>query len=1188
MVYLKSIDAYGFKSFAEHTHVDFDNGVTAIVGPNGSGKSNITDAIKWVLGEQSAKSLRGSKMEDVIFNGSKERKKCQYAEVKLTLDNHSRKLNIDEDTITVERRLYRNGDSEYYLNKERTRLKSVLDLFLDSGLGKEAFSIISQGKVDEVLNAKPSDRRYLIEEAAGVLKYKKRKKEATQKLDETEQNLNRVEDIVFDLEARVEPLREEAAIAEEYIALKEEMKKSDITVTVYDIESLNKDFKKLEQEIEHFQYQKEQKTNELDAMTFELNEKKKSRDQISNQIQNDNKALVEATESLERFTGQLEVLKERQKNSDATNERLEEEKQASQTRINKITEQIKEIDVELKEFKDRYQALVQEINGLEGQLSNQEGTFEEKIEQLKDRYYQLMTEQSDINNDIRFLEDKLATHQEKQSRLDGRKKEVYEELQRVWEDKASYTEKLQSVEKELQETTEKYKADHKLLKSKEQAYKDTESKLYQAYRYTEQMKTRINTLKSMQDEYSGFYSGVKHVLKEKSLNGIEGAVAEIIDTPSKLTTAIEIALGASLQHIIVREEKDARLAIKYLKDKKLGRATFLPMNVVKKRFIPQSVIEQINDQQGFITVASEGVKYDEKYRNIVEHLLGSTIIAKDLETANQLARLIQFKHRIVTLEGDVITPGGAMTGGGKEKKASLLSQKDELKTTEDKYQNFMQQTTQIEENVKALKQEVQHIEQSLTETQEKGTELRAKEHEVTLQLDAVLAKEKRLKDENETFEFEKNDGYNFVKGQETLQEKQNKLVTIKQDIEKIDNEINQLNASLSHSKDSEKTIQNTLNEKRSNLAVEKERNRLKEQDKKRLKEDLNEYEHTLTKINDQIELINSDDYMGSGQFEKVESQIQLFTAKKQEIETKMMDDQDKYKSIQEEIEQIERDTQSMHQSISGLETGLQDMVSKHSKIDIMIEHQLTHLNETYQLTFEKAQSLYEMPEDISEARKTVKLTKMSIDELGHVNLNAIEQFKEVNERYTFLSDQRTDLLEAKETLEQVILEMDGEVSTRFKETFDEVNHHFGNVFKSLFNGGRAELQLTDKDILDAGVEIVVQPPGKNRQYLSLLSGGERALSAISLLFAILKARTAPFVILDEVEAALDEQNVIRYAEYLDQLKSETQFIVITHRKGTMSYADSLYGVTMQEAGISKLVSVNLKSIKEEELEALQS
>ncbi|MDQ7130197.1 chromosome segregation protein SMC [Mammaliicoccus sciuri] len=1188
MVYLKSIDAYGFKSFAEHTHVDFDNGVTAIVGPNGSGKSNITDAIKWVLGEQSAKSLRGSKMEDVIFNGSKERKKCQYAEVKLTLDNHSRKLNIDEDTITVERRLYRNGDSEYYLNKERTRLKSVLDLFLDSGLGKEAFSIISQGKVDEVLNAKPSDRRYLIEEAAGILKYKKRKKEATQKLDETEQNLNRVEDIVFDLEARVEPLREEAAIAEEYIALKEEMKKSDITVTVYDIESLNKDFKKLEQEIEHFQYQKEQKTNELDAMTFELNEKKKSRDQISYQIQNDNKALVEATESLERFTGQLEVLKERQKNSDATNERLEEEKQASQMRINKITEQIKEIDVELKEFKDRYQALVQEINGLEGQLSNQEGTFEEKIEQLKDRYYQLMTEQSDINNDIRFLEDKLATHQEKQSRLDGRQKEVYEELQRVWEDKSTYTEKLQSVEKELQETTEKYKSDHKLLKSKEQAYKDTESKLYQAYRYTEQMKTRINTLKSMQDEYSGFYSGVKHVLKEKSLNGIEGAVAEIIDTPSKLTTAIEIALGASLQYIIVKEEKDARLAIKYLKDKKLGRATFLPMNVVKKRFIPQSVIEQINDQQGFITVASEGVKYDEKYRNIVEHLLGSTIIAKDLETANQLARLIQFKHRIVTLEGDVITPGGAMTGGGKEKKASLLSQKDELKTTEDKYQNFVQQTTQIEENVKALKQEVQNIEQSLTETQEKGTELRAKEHEVTLQLDAVLAKEKRLKDENETFEFEKNDGYNFVKGQETLQEKQNKLVNIKQDIEKIDNEINQLNASLSHSKDSEKTIQNTLNEKRSNLAVEKERNRLKEQDKKRLKEDLNEYEHTLTKINDQIELINSDDYMGSGQFEKVESQIQLFTDKKQEIETKMMDNQNKYKSIQEEIEQIERDTQSMHQSISGLETGLQDMVSKHSKIDIMIEHQLTHLNETYQLTFEKAQSLYEMPEDISEARKTVKLTKMSIDELGHVNLNAIEQFKEVNERYTFLSDQRTDLLEAKETLEQVILEMDGEVSTRFKETFDEVNHHFGNVFKSLFNGGRAELQLTDKDILDAGVEIVVQPPGKNRQYLSLLSGGERALSAISLLFAILKARTAPFVILDEVEAALDEQNVIRYAEYLDQLKSETQFIVITHRKGTMSYADSLYGVTMQEAGISKLVSVNLKSIKEEELEALQS
>ncbi|WP_301419908.1 chromosome segregation protein SMC [Mammaliicoccus lentus] len=1188
MVYLKSIDAYGFKSFAENTHVEFDNGVTAIVGPNGSGKSNITDAIKWVLGEQSAKSLRGSKMEDIIFNGSKERKKCQYAEVKLTLDNHSRKLNIDEDRITVERRLYRNGDSEYYLNNERTRLKSILDLFLDSGLGKEAFSIISQGKVDEVLNAKPSDRRYLIEEAAGVLKYKKRKKEATTKLEETEQNLNRVEDIVFDLEARVEPLREEAAIAEEYLSLKEEMKKSDITVTVYDIQSLNKDFKQLETDIEHFQAQKNQKTSELDELTFKLNDKKKNRDQISFKIQESNKALVEATESLERYTGQLEVLKERQKNSDATNERLEEDKNLTQSRIDKITNQIKEIDVELSSFKEKQQVMLQEINQLENQLSNNEGSFEERIEELKDQYYQLMTEQSDTNNDIRFLKDKLATHQEKQSRLDGRQKEVYDHLQNVWKEKETVSKQLEQIETDLKETTEKYKSDYAILKEKEIEYKESESKLYQAYRYTEQMKTRINTLKSMQEDYSGFYSGVKHVLKEKSLKGIEGAVAEIIDTPTQLTTAVEIALGASLQHIIVREEKDARLAIKYLKDKKLGRATFLPMNVIKKRFIPDNVVNQIKNSPGFVTVASEGVQFDEQYRNIVEHLLGSTIIAESLETANELARTIQFKHRIVTLDGDIITPGGAMTGGGKEKKASLLSQKDELKTTEDKYDNFMKQTTQVESKVKNLKEEIQQLEKTLSETQEKGTELRASEHEVTLQLDSILAKEKRLIDENETFEFEKNDGYNFIKGQETLKEKQLLLVEIQGRLKSIDEEINQLNASLSNNKDSEKTIQNLLNEKRSNLAVEKERNRLKVQDKKRLTEDLNENENTLTKILDQIELVNSDEYSGTSQFDEVEKHIEQSTNTKLKIETKMSEQQDMYRAIQEEIQKLEEDIETLRQSISGIETGLQDMVSKHSKIDIMIEHQLTHLSDTYQLTFEKAESMYEMPEDISEARKTVKLTKMSIEELGHVNLNAIEQFKEVNDRYTFLSDQRTDLLEAKETLEQVILEMDSEVSTRFKETFDEVNQHFGNVFKTLFNGGRAELQLTDKDILDSGVEIVVQPPGKNRQYLSLLSGGERALSAISLLFAILKVRTAPFVILDEVEAALDEHNVIRYAEYLNKLKADTQFIVITHRKGTMSYADSLYGVTMQEAGISKLVSVNLKSIKDEELEALQS
>lgn len=500
----------------------------------------------------------------------------------------------------------------------------------------------------------------------------------------------------------------------------------------------------------------------------------------------------------------------------------------------------------------------------------------------------------------------------------------------------------------------------------------------------------------------------------------------------------------------------------------------------------------------------------------------------------------------------------------------------------------MKQTTQVESKVKNLKEEIQQLEKTLSETQEKGTELRASEHEVTLQLDSILAKEKRLIDENETFEFEKNDGYNFIKGQETLKEKQSLLVEIQGRLKSIDEEINQLNASLSNNKDSEKTIQNLLNEKRSNLAVEKERNRLKVQDKKRLTEDLNENENTLTKILDQIELVNSDEYSGTSQFDEVEKHIEQSTNTKLEIETKMSEQQDMYRAIQEEIQKLEEDIETLRQSISGIETGLQDMVSKHSKIDIVIEHQLTHLSDTYQLTFEKAESMYEMPEDISEARKTVKLTKMSIEELGHVNLNAIEQFKEVNDRYTFLSDQRTDLLEAKETLEQVILEMDSEVSTRFKETFDEVNQHFGNVFKTLFNGGKAELQLTDKDILDSGVEIVVQPPGKNRQYLSLLSGGERALSAISLLFAILKVRTAPFVILDEVEAALDEHNVIRYAEYLNKLKADTQFIVITHRKGTMSYADSLYGVTMQEAGISKLVSVNLKSIKDEELEALQS
>ena len=1182
MVYLKSIDAIGFKSFADHTNVQFDKGVTAIVGPNGSGKSNITDAIKWVLGEQSAKSLRGSKMEDIIFSGAEHRKAQNYAEVKLKLDNHSKKLQIDSDELVVTRRLYRSGESEYYLNNDRARLKDIIEIFLDSGLGKEAFSIISQGRVDEILNAKPIDRRQIIEESAGVLKYKKRKAESINKLDHTEDNLTRVEDILYDLEGRVEPLKEEAAIAKEYQQLSKQMEQSDVIVTVHDIDQYNEDNTQLDQRLNELQSQQADKEAQQAQVNQLLQKYKGERQQVDYDIEKLNYELVKTTEAYEQLAGKLNVLEERKKNQSETNARYEEELENLNAQMKTIEHDKHQNEETLNELKDKQKHLNKEVQDLESLLYVSDEKHDEKLEEIKNNYYTLMSEQSDVNNDIRFLEHTINENEAKKSRLDSRLVEAFNQLKEI-QNNINETEKSNKISKKALSEAEQqiHRIEKDLTKSKKQQ-SEYEDKLYQAYRYNEKLKSRIDSLATQEEDYTYFFNGVKHILKAKNneLKGIHGAVAEVIDVPSQMTQAIETALGASLQHVIVDSEKDGRQAIQFLKQRNLGRATFLPLNVIKPRHIASDIKDIARQTEGFIDIASDAVKVSSKYQSVIENLLGNTIIVNDLKHANELARAIRYRTRIVTLEGDVVNPGGSMTGGGARKSKSILSQKDELSTMRHQLEDYQRQTADFERHFKESKDKAEQLSEQYFEASQQYNTLKEKVHHHELELDRLKTQETHLKNEHEEFEFEKNDGYQSDKSKETLTQKQARLSEIQQQLTELESEIERYTQLSKEGKESTTKTQQQLHQKQSDLAVVKERIKSQKIEIERLVKQQESTQQQINTVEEKIKLFNSDEMMGEQAFENLKSQIQEQEEARDQLNKQHEELKQQRININETIEKNESQLQVCHQDILAIENHYQDIKAKQSKLDVLINHAIDHLNDVYQLTVERARTLYESNEPIESLRKKVKLTKMSIDELGSVNLNAIEQFEELNERYTFLNEQRTDLREAKETLEQIINEMDREVEGRFKDTFHAVQDHFTTVFKQLFGGGQAELRLTEDDYLSAGVDIIVQPPGKKLQHLSLLSGGERALSAIALLFAILKVRSAPFVILDEVEAALDEANVIRYAQYLNELSEQTQFIVITHRKGTMEFSDRLYGVTMQESGVSKLVSVNLNTIDE--------
>ncbi len=1179
-MFLKRLDVVGFKSFAEKISIDFVPGVTAVVGPNGSGKSNVTDAVRWVLGEQSAKSLRGAKMEDIIFSGSDTRKALNFAEVSLTLDNETNSLPIDFHEVSVTRRVYRSGESEFFINNQGCRLKDIIDLFMDSGLGREAFSIISQGKVEEILSSKAEERRVIFEEAAGVLKYKTRKRKAESKLTETQDNLNRVHDILHELEGQVEPLKIQSSLAKEFLAKKDELEQIEVALTVYEIEELYEKWEKLSQELEKHNEMEQQMAGQLQDREAHLKKLRDSLATLETSINGFQEILLNASEELEKLEGRKEVLKERKKNAAQNKSQLEKAIVEGEAAVERLSLQ-KERETEI------LHALDLEVKGISETLHEKQkslGLFNSDIEAVieakKSDYIEWLNKQASAKNEKQYLLQQLAQQEHKNAKLDMENEKFLIERMDITAKKMEYSQLMDNMTKQLEEHVTYFRNQQNKLNAAKDTYQKQETTLYKAYQFLQQAKSRKELLEEMEDDYAGFFQGVKEVLKAKeTLRGIEGAVAELIKVPKEYETAIETALGGAMQHVVVEREEHAREAISFLKKNRYGRATFLPLSVIKAREISANQLSMLKNHSAFVGTGSSLIQYDDRHAAVAENLLGTVIITTDLKGANDLAKMMQHRFRFVTLEGDIVNPGGSMTGGAlKQKTTSLLSRKTELEELQQKLAAMEVKTNQLEKQVKQLKVDVGVQEQTLEQTRKTGERLRLQEQTLKGELREVELQERNVNERLQLYDLDKN-SYLEEQQQKTarLEELDELLESCKSEIEGLDRLISEMTEQKQSQQSSKESLAEETNELRVMLASKRGQLQNQKEKMERIESDLSKESSRLAENKDDLGLLTNEMTDSSSGEESLEDMAQQkLLDKNGAIEGITIKKQEKNELLME-VETLELSLKEENRLYRGIVEVIKDEEVKLTRLDVELENRLDHLREEYTLSFEGAKEQYPLMMPADEAQKRVKLIKLAIEELGTVNLGAIDEYARVAERYEFLLSQKEDLQQAKDTLFQVIDEMDDEMKRRFADTFYSIRKEFEQVFKALFGGGRAELKLTNPDdLLNTGVDIIAQPPGKKLQNLSLLSGGERALTAIALLFSILKVRPVPFCILDEVEAALDEANVVRFSQFLRKFSRETQFIVITHRKGTMEEADVLYGITMQESGVSKLVSVRME------------
>ena len=1184
-MYLKKIEIAGFKSFADRTVIDFENSVTAVVGPNGSGKSNITEAIRWVLGEQSAKSLRGGKMPDIIFAGSDSRKPLNIAEVTVVLDNSDHYLPLDYSEISVTRRLRRSGESDFYINKQSCRLKDIQDLFMDSGLGKESFSIISQGKVEAIFASKPEDRRGIFEEAAGVLKYKQRKKKAEQKLFETEDNLSRVQDIVYELEDQLTPLKEQSLAAKEFLHLKEELKRIDVAHTVTEIKMTKTAWDEAENNLQQLNKALQALTGKMTAAESQLQLKRQKRQELDQWLETANQQLLFLTESLKQAEGQQEVLLERSKHTQRSFAEYEENLAENNEKIEQLEAAKQKIIQDLSTKNGQVQGLEASVNELKDELARLQKSTKELLAELRAQYVEKMQEHANIGNELKYLERQYLQENAKNQKTIAKQGEMHQQIATLSVQKNELAEQLATAENTLVEQRKNYILLQQQAQKLQQEFETEQKKMYTLMQQVQQVRAKQKSLQDIQDNYTGFYQGVKIVLQNKEqLSGIVGAVAELIHVPTEYTLAIETALGGAAQHVVVENEGDARQAITFLKERRGGRATFLPLTTIKGRNLSEAVVNIAAKSHGFLGVANELVNVAPELQEICDNLLGATLIAQDLKSANEIARDVQYRYRVVSLEGDVMNAGGSMTGGATRRgnQGSLFSQTNEL-------QNLTADLQTLEMRLQATEKQVQLIEikkkektADLEELRTSGESARLAEQELGNQIKNVTQELQRLEKEQKVFAYENREVQQFL----TEYEEQKAELTAKQ--AQVDSQRESINLEIKQLTEQEDVIEAKRQEASTALATKQAELAVACEQVTNLKQALTangtalqEAQNRQESLARQMAALNSN----SGDHELSEEALQQKVAKlsqrKTDLETDLVIKRQERSELQQVITLADDEIAQLNlEQKTLLSQKTKEEVAK-NRADIHLDNLLAYLQEEYSMTYELAAKEYAEVPDTEHAKNEIQRYKRDIERLGPVNLNAIEQYEQVLERYTFLTSQRDDLLAAKDQLFKTMDEMDEEVKVRFGEIFEAIRLRFKEVFPQMFGGGRAELTLTDPtDLLNTGIEIEAQPPGKKLQNLSLLSGGERALTALALLFSIIQVRPVPFCVLDEVEAALDEANVARFGHYLSRFQDDTQFIVVTHRKGTMEAADVLYGVTMQESGVSKIVSVRLEDVGE--------
>ena len=1175
-MYLKEIEIQGFKSFADKTKVVFDQGVTAVVGPNGSGKSNITESLRWALGESSVKSLRGGKMPDVIFAGTESRKPLNYASVVVTLDNQDGFIKDVGQEIKVERHIYRTGDSEYKIDGKKVRLRDIHDLFLDTGLGRDSFSIISQGKVEEIFNSKPEERRAIFEEAAGVLKYKTRRKETESKLQQTQDNLDRLEDIIYELDNQIKPLEKQAATARKFIELDGQRKAIYLDVLVAQIQASKAELDLTEEELNQVQelltsyYQKREELEEENQTL------KKKRHDLQAEMSKDQSTLMD-------LTGLISELERKLALSKLETEQVALNQQEAQARLasldekrNALIQEKEEKEANLSQLEENLAVNTKELNRLEAELLAFSDDPDQMIEQLRERFVAFLQEEADVSNQLTRIENDLENSRQQTQKQEEQLESLKEQLASA-KSKASEQElALKSAKEKVQSLLADYQTNAKQEEEQKQAYQSQQNQLFDRLDSLKNKQAKAQSLENILKNHSNFYAGVKSVLQEKNrLGGIIGAVSEHLTFDVRYQTALEIALGASSQHIIVEDEQAATKAIDFLKRNRAGRATFLPLTTIKARSISGQNQDVIASSPGFLGMADELVTFDAKLEAIFKNLLATTAIFDTVEHARDAARKVRYQVRMVTLDGTELRTGGSYAGGANRQNNSIFI-KPELEQLQKEIAQEEKLLRQEEENLKLVQESLNELSQTLETIKSQGEQARIQEQGLYLAYQQTSQQVEEL----ETLLKLQEQELNNLRGGDWQAEKekcQERLAVIATEKQKLESEIEEI-----------KSNKNAIQERYQNLQEKISQERL-------LKTEMlgrKRYEVSdIERINKELENLNIEQ-------EEIERLLQEKVDNLEKVDTELLAKQEaEAKSQKEEIQQglirkqfelddIEGQLDDIASHLEQARQQNEEWIRKQTraeatkeKITDRLRYLQGQLTEEYQISYTEALEQANPLEDLAIAEQKVKDLEKSIRSLGPVNLDAIEQFDEVHERLEFLNSQRDDILSAKNLLLETITEMNDEVKERFKSTFEAIRESFKVTFKQMFGGGQADLILTEGDLLIAGVEISVQPPGKKIQSLNLMSGGEKALSALALLFSIIRVKTIPFVILDEVEAALDEANVKRFGDYLNRFDKDSQFIVVTHRKGTMAAADSIYGVTMQESGVSKIVSVKLKDLE---------